>query len=136
MLERGETMNVPITLANGNTVDLNNITESGNGYIRFSDGTQICYGFYTPWIEKDQTSNRASASFNYAKPFCNLPVCNVSRQLGISEDSNLALISENYRIDRIISNYVHCTYDMVHTNSNFFEYGNYNVSYIAIGRWK
>ena len=38
-------MNVPITLANGNTIELNNITESGKDYIRFSDGTQICYGF-------------------------------------------------------------------------------------------
>ena len=136
MLERGETMNVPITLANGNTVELNNITESGNGYIRFSDGTQICYGFHVPWIEEDQTSNRVSFSFNYTKPFCNLPVCSVIRQLGVSADSDLTLLNADYRIERIISNYVHCTYDMVHTNSNFFESGYYNISYIAIGRWK
>lgn len=50
-------------------IPLANIVESGNNYIRFSNGTQICYG--KAEIMTIKNSHYMYGVFNYAKSFVN-----------------------------------------------------------------
>ena len=106
-------MNVPITLANGNTVELNNITESGNGYIRFSDGTQICYAVYQ---HNNELSTYVSFPRSYAKHI-HVIATPIDYNDGAETIVNIGHIDQY----------------------GFLSYSNSNsaiINYIAIGRWK
>ena len=127
-------MNVPMTLSNGKSIELNNITESGNGYIRFSDGTQICYGFNL-LPDPGYKTHRISHKFTYPKPFSDTPVCSIIRQLCGSENSNIEIIDRDFRIDRTVSNNSICLFDVIYTEGDA-NFGTTNTAYIAIGRWK
>ena len=123
-----------MTLSNGKSIELNNITESGNGYIRFSDGTQICYGFNL-LPNPGQKTHRISHKFTYPKPFNDTPICSIIRQATVSENSNINIIDKDFRIDRIASNNSICIFDVIYTEGEAY-FGITNTTYIAIGRWK
>ena len=128
-------MNVPMSLPNGKSIELNNITESGTGYIRFSDGTQICYGFNRV-PNPGKKTHRMSYKFTYPKPFKDVPVCSINRQATIPEDSNIDIIDKDYAIDRITSGNSACLFDAIYTQGETDMINQLNTSYIAIGRWK
>ena len=48
------TSDVIFSQYNGSSIPLSNIVESGDGYIRYSDGTQICYGTIESRAYSDQ----------------------------------------------------------------------------------
>ena len=106
-------MNVPITLANGNTVELNNITESGSGYIRFSDGTQICYATY-------QHNNELSTEVSFPRSFLN-SVHVIATPIDYNDEAETIVNIQS------LNEYEFKSY----SNSQ-----NAIISYIAIGRWK
>ena len=128
-------MNVPMSLPNGKSIELNNITESGTGYIRFSDGTQICYGTCNASNESGIKSDRLAGKFTYPKSFISSPACSVIRQYyGYSE--NLNVLTENFTIDRIVSSSSICLFDIVCTTGETVFPEITSAKYIAIGRWK
>ena len=134
-------MNVPITLANGNTVELNNITESGSGYIRFSDGTQICYGDALIFAKKD--CNYFYGTITYPKTFSgrvNLFAIHTDCTTDESMDSILNNLTPstwlwNAYIEATISSQ---TRGLIRYYSKNVGDGKTNIStsYLAIGRWK
>ena len=122
------------TDANGNmTYDshiVDTIEEQGNGYIRYSNGIQICCGTLT-WqsacsMAWDSLYETSPASESYAKSFVEPPSVSISGNIGTSSamiDSN---VGSNTRTPSIwlcrpnpVSEIVTCT-----------------ARYIAIGRWK
>ena len=112
---------------------LANIVESGDNYIRFSNGIQICYG-YELWTIKRMTKDRRALSVDYTKPFCDFPTCSVFRQLRINGDDDT--FKENYRIDMIETTYERATYYLVNIKGSAIENGTYGLGYFAIGKWK
>ena len=106
-------MNVPITLANGNTVELNNITESGSGYIRFSDGTQICYAIY-------QHDNSLSCEVSFPRSY-HSSVHVIATPLDYNNEAETIVNIKD------ISRY---NFLSISTSEHAI------VNYIAIGRWK
>ena len=125
-----------MTLSNGKSIELNSITESGNGYIRFSDGTQICYGFNVV-PNPGKKIHRIEYSFAYPKTFSDVPICSVIRQACNIKTDNLDinLIDKDFSIDRITSNDSTCVFDVIYTQGEA-DFGIINTTYIAIGRWK
>ncbi len=106
-------MNVPITLANGNTVELNNITESGSSYIRFSDGTQICYAIY-------QHHNSLSCEVSFPCGYYG-SVHVIATPLDYNDESETIIN---------IKGVSHYNFLSISNSENAI------VNYIAIGRWK
>ena len=102
------------------------IEESGEGYIRFSDGTQICYGRF--W----NVSN--SSIINYPKPFISDPALTLTRDFtseGIQSGTCAALwYPTEYNGDR--TSHFTIEGDTTLFSENTSLYG----TYIAIGRWK
>ena len=127
MLERGDKMNVPMKLANGNSIELNNITESGTGYIRFSDGTQICYESkeYTYKKTIDAGYNKFGP-FTFKKSFTNHPIISMNRQNAMDFPLYFTSVSAN-----------NAEYSFtLYTERDCGTFNTISYSYIAIGRWK
>ena len=129
-------MNVPMTLSNGKSIELNNITESGNGYIRFSDGTQICYeSCLAKIIETNIQLNQCfSTNITFPKPFINFPVIVPSHQISF-EGTDISYTHKIY-LEGCISSRYGATIEFTNYNKNAFTETLLYVSYIAIGRWK
>ena len=150
-------MNVPITLANGNTVELNNITESGKGYIRFSDGTQICYDSFTNTFVQlvggyKQDIKYVSSITYFPKAFINNPIIYAYSPMhsvydAVSLKTNIDIKSDEYAslANSYIFSYETGRNYQSFTNGfisyyfdGFFdgESSDWQFCYIAIGRWK
>lgn len=125
-------MNVPITLANGNTVELNNITESGSGYIRFSDGTQICYGLRSIKTNGSIVANNSFTIYNiFPKEFISNPTLSILRQ---QVNSDMSQLDVNIKVIDAISTVTGSYIRFISTSS--YDQIFVDFSYIAIGRWK
>ena len=112
----------------GHIVDT--IEEQGNGYIRYSNGLQICWGSLSrrsacssPWGSLYETS---SLSGSYAKSFVGIPSVSASGHVGgssgiVDSDAGSSTSTPTFWLCRaaLISEVVDCV-----------------VRYIAIGRWK
>lgn len=112
----------------GATVDT--IEEQGNGYIRYSNGIQICWGNInwqsacsTAWGLLYETS---SASESYAKSFVGVPSVSASGAIGDSS----AMIDSNSGNTTTTPTFFLCRA----TNSSTIS--TCTVYYMAIGRWK
>lgn len=109
-----------------NKNDIANIIESGTGYIKYSDGTMICYG----QITKSSTSFSAWANIYggvqtvnnaFPKQFIDIPVVTIT-------SNNLGAVYEmSVDESKIISLSL-----LRATTSN----GSLTANYIAIGKWK
>ena len=130
-------MNVPITLANGSTVELNNITESGNGYIRFSDGTQICYHSLMADINEKTIGPGKCFSTNvtYPKPFIDYPVITPSHQIN-SKTTNIEYSTHKVYVEGCASTEREAKIEFTNDSDESINASSVYVSYIAIGRWK
>lgn len=115
------------------TKDLQNIVESGDGYIKYSDGTMICYGKTT--FEKTSVVaygalyRSVSIQYdNFAKPFISTPITSYS----------FTELSPN-NFSAMIAIYITATTTnpgkvcIVKENNDQISG---TISYIAIGRWK
>ena len=147
---------------NGSSIPLSNIVESGDGYVRYSDGTQICYGTIESKAYSDQHLTSAlistkmlwgeaaaTLSYSFSKSFkygstpsiMVMPVKHVKGQrwvacpnLGLGESQNDTMTDIDYLAATA-------------SYSSFSFYGSFNMTskayyvvtylnYIAIGRWK
>ena len=90
----------------GDTVDT--IEEQGDGYIRYSNGIQICWGYVSAGL---------ATTVNFPKSFSGMPVVSVTCDTA-STDSRVTAV---------------CTSQTVTAYCNFGYYGSF---YIAIGKWK
>lgn len=107
--------------------DLNGVAASGSNYTRFTDGTQICWGYIT--FEQMYPSSATFSTFTFAVPFANTDYAIMSLQThDVGETSFLAI------------NLV----DKTTTSANVSVYNSKIIRIdagvghdcIAIGRWK
>ena len=125
-------VNVPMTLSNGKSIELNNITESGSNYIRFSDGTQICYRVVSIQTDDKITHDVDFTVYTlYPKPFISTPALNVLRQ---QVNSDMSQLNTNIKVIDAISTVNGASVRFV--SSADFAKIYVDFSYIAIGRWK
>lgn len=125
-------MNVPISLPNGKSIELNNITESGTGYIRFSDGTQICYGIVSIQTNDAIHANKEFTIYNnFPKKFISNPTLSILRQ---QVNSNMEELNTRIKVVDAISTVTGSSVRFISTAS--FNKLYVDFSYIAIGRWK
>ena len=132
------------------SIPLSNIVDSGDGYIQYSNGTQICYGSFNSKISNlkyDQSTLESAAhraDVTFKKPFYMPPYL-------ITDSSQSGIIWQ----DNINGN-EHCTYRCSYTGSitrtgfSVTQQGPFGFisslnqlhqllvsgRYIAIGRWK
>ena len=151
-------MNVPMSLSNGKSIELNNITESGDGYIRFSDGTQICYdsstNAFVRLVGGDKQDIKYVSSITYfPKAFINNPIIYAyspmhSEYNAVSLKTNIDIKSDEYA--SLANSYTEYGYETVRNYQSFtngfisYYFDGYTgdelrfgqLYYIAIGRWK
>ena len=121
-----------MTLSNGKSIELNNITESGNGYIRFSDGTQICYGIVSIQTNDVIYANKEFTVYNsFPKKFISSPTLSILRQ---QVNSNMAELNTHIKVVDAISTVTESLVRFISTEN--FSKIYVDFSYIAIGRWK
>ena len=104
-------------------IQLISVAEVGNGYIRFSNGFQICYDLILDIV------NHRGSTITFQKPFITTPVLTVSRflaDLGYTTNLNAEIHYASIKND----SFVIIGIDEV-DSANVI-----NFSYIAIGRWK
>lgn len=116
------------------TKNLQNIVESGDGYIKYSDGTMICYG------TKDFPANNplaygtglyrtSSIPFDdFAQTFINPPITSYSFA-SLSRNTNSAFVTVLYTATTTNPGRI-C---IVKENNDQISG---SISYISIGRWK
>ena len=108
-------------------IQLISVAEAGDGYIRFSNGLQVCYDLILDDTQTD--GNYDKAVINFRKPFITSPVLTVSRYLSdITYTTNLDKeIHYGYLTEK----------SFVLRGINEADQANtINFSYIAIGKWK
>lgn len=108
-----------------NNLTTKQVEEIGDGYIRYADGTQICYGSTSTSL----SSGVGSAVF--AKPFSSIPI--VICDPKVTNTSYIRLVNA-HTITSTDTQLLGVSW--VSESGNYFGGGNYNVSYMAIGRWK
>jgi len=113
------------TILNQNITDA---IESGTGYIKYNDGTMICYGsetgtgtLYDYWTNFDRLSK---SGFTFAETFVSIPVVNAITKSG---SASLSIGVENISI----TGFDATIYKPKNTSNT-----NYNFDYVAIGKWK
>lgn len=135
------------------------IAESGNGYIRFNDGTQICYGSATkvfnddvitcakPFLKDDDTCVTFSYSTQYIRDINRIYMFNVAGYGGnggihisinfiekiITKNATADLGGHSHKIEATVSEFNRGTVSV--EGSSTLTNG-INLHYIAIGRWK
>lgn len=108
-------------------VNPNLLYDSGTGYIKFEDGTMICYGEesgsgtrYDYWSNFDRIS---PTGFEFPKAFLSAPQIVLSPQ----QQASISGYAENISV----SGFDATIFKPKGTNNN-----NYKFRYIAIGKWK
>ena len=129
-------MNVPISLFNGKSIELNNIVESGDNYIRFSDGTQICYG----QLSVPNTTYSSNGYYHrrtaYPKTFDALKTTVVANINYVQPTSLSNIVKANFSIMACGSASSRDIWVEVYNGNSESVTASVYVNYIAIGRWK
>lgn len=102
---------------------IDGIIDSGNGYIKFFDGTMICYGSIT-------TQNNSYVSLNFPKAFIDIPSLTLTCVTSDDNFVKLALAKELNKSGVSVA----CMYGRL--GEVFTNFGKEIIKYIAIGRWK
>ena len=103
------------------------VVEQGDGYIRYANGLQICWGIFIRPALNNAVWARGTVSFPL--PFANSPTIQCYRQKNASGYANLELEVYSYSKDGFTAQDHSST--LTTTNADAQE-----LSYIAIGRWK
>ena len=129
-------MNVPMSLSNGKSIELNNIVESGNNYIRFSDGTQICYGQLSISNTMYSSNGYYHHRVAYPKTFDALPATVVANINYVQPISLSNTVKANFSIMACGSSSSRDIWVEVYNGNSESVKASVYVNYIAIGRWK
>lgn len=128
-----ETINKNITI-NKNSIDnqiiaiqnsianILSIEESGAGYIKFKDGTMICYG--------NIVANSSPATVNFPAEFISTPIANVSIENGQQDYVHVL------KIRSISKSSISVNQFYAGLTGGSFGLSAVSAVYIAIGRWK
>ena len=99
------------------------IVASGTNYIRFADGTQICWKACGTWPRDGYYS------FNFPVPF-------VDKNYAVGFTPGTSISTSNSTIDCYVYYYTQWGKDAASTATRLVIYDPYNGSAIVIGRWK
>lgn len=102
---------------------IDGIIDSKNGYVKFIDGTMICYGSI-------ETKNDSYTDVSFPENFIDIPSINL---MCVTSDENfvkLALAKELNKSGVSVA----CMYGRL--GEVFTNFGKEIIKYIAIGRWK
>lgn len=110
-------------------IQLISVADAGNGYIRFSNGLQICYMSIYGEKPSDNTGNCRGAIIKFPMPFINNPIITLSRYL------NDIYLNNEYMKDIHYGRLTHESFMIIGFNEAD-EANVINFSYIAIGKWK
>lgn len=108
-------------------VNPNLLYDSGTGYIKFEDGTMICYG------EESGTGTR----YDYWSNFDRIPVSHIAFPVSFKENPFVSVMMYQKATLSATLEYISTTefninlYKPKNTNNN-----NYEFYWIAIGKWK
>ena len=116
-----------VDLCSADSIGLTAIVASGSNYVRFGDGTQICWGD-TSKLPAISTGTQANCTATFAQAFTNT---NYAIALSPAADGGN---SWTMRISSVVKSTTFTTV-IVGSASNDVGAGG-NFSYIAIGRWK
>lgn len=108
-------------------IQLISVAEAGDGFIRFSNGLQICYGVIVGLTQIDGNHNNETIIFS--KPFSDTPAITVSRIMNYSSVVN-ELKTDIWYSHATPSEFILYGYDEADAAKVI------NFSYIAIGKWK
>ena len=119
------------------SIPLSNIVESGKNYIRFSDGTQICFSLqqisYTNAIEVGKS---IIIQITYAKPFISYPILMVTPLDGYGDPYELleSGLPRNINAGAVTTSLTKgCC---ILTNNSKMPMNPAIINYLAIGKWK
>ena len=119
------------------SIPLSNIVESDKNYIRFSDGTQICFSLqqisYTNGIEVGKS---VAIPITYAKPFISYPILMVTPLDGYGDPYELleSGLPRNINAGAVTTSLTKgCC---ILTNNSKMPMNPAIVNYLAIGKWK
>lgn len=110
-------------------IQLISVADAGDGYIRFSNGLQICHAIISEDTPNETIGNFNGGTVTFAMPFINVPSITLSRWL------NDLYYSNEYRKEIHYSS-VGCKSFIVVGANEADEAKVINFSYIAIGKWK
>lgn len=107
------------------------IIESGTGYVKFSDGTLICYGTCNTTINIDMSSGNIyygyfSNPVSFPVAFTETPICNFCNY----NANNKAIIVGSFIANNKGVSNLSLISAIIRTHENV------TINYIAIGRWK
>ena len=119
------------------SIPLSNIVESDKNYIRFSDGTQICFSLrqisYTNGIEDGRS---VAVPITYAKPFISYPILMVTAVDGYGDPNALleSGLPRKIHVGAVTTSLTngYCIF----TNNSRMSINQVTANYLAIGKWK
>lgn len=149
-------MDINLKKKNGENISVGYICESGDGYIRFSDGTQICYGNVSNAYDGNITEypkpflinsnpyvtmhihERYYSTIN-SSPFVYLRKSTSSNNSQLVIDAKATSLKINGKVQLMSNAYIDA--DMVQYSKTYFSNDEDHkkgiwFDYIAIGRWK
>ena len=110
-------------------IQLISIAEAGNGYIRFSNGLQICYAIISLPYRNEAVGNCNGSTITFTMPFIDRPSLTLSRYMDDLGYSN-EYIKDIHYSELTDHSFIIVGNDMADAAKVI------NFSYIAIGKWK
>ena len=119
------------------SIPLSNIVESGKNYIRFSDGTQICFYFQQiSYTNEIKAGSSVIVPITYAKPFISYPILMVTASDGHGDLNELleSGLPRNIHVGAVTTSLTKgCC---ILTNNSRMSINQVTANYLAIGKWK
>ena len=119
------------------SIPLSNIVDSGKNYIRFSDGTQICFSYQQmSYVTAIGTGSSITIPITYAKPFISYPILIVTAFDGRGEPDQLleSGLPRKIHTGAVTTSLIKgCC---ILTNDSPMSINHASVNYLAIGKWK
>ncbi len=119
------------------SIPLSNIVDSGKNYIRFSDGTQICFSYQQmSYVTTIGTGSSITIPITYAKPFISYPILMVTAFDGCGEPDQLLESGLPRKINAGAVTTSLTKGCCILTNNSPMSTNQVSVNYLAIGKWK
>ena len=133
----GDNMDVNYNTQSALSIPLSNIVESGKNYIRFSDGTQICFSYQLmTYANEVKVGGSVIIPITYAKPFISYPILMVTTLDGHGDPNELleSCYPRNIYVGAVTTSLTKgCC---ILTNNSHMSINQAGINYIAIGKWK
>ena len=119
------------------SIPLSNIVESGKNYIRFSDGTQICFSYQLmTYANEVKVGGSVIIPITYAKPFISYPILMVTTVDGHGDPNALLESGQPRKIHAGAVTTSLTKGCCILTNNSLMSINQASINYLAIGKWK